>query len=465
MITPLDSRVMDANAEALGVSVEYLMGNAGKAVADFLISEYPGKRIAIFCGHGNNGGDGFAAACVLPKDSTQIVCITSLEKIKSPVVKGYLERSGITPIQFSPDLGGFDILVDCGLGTGLSGKLRPEYAAYVEFVNRFNGPVVAVDVPTGSGTDISVKADITIALHEVKTGMNEENCGRIVVKDIDMPEKAYKETGPGDMLRYPVPDADSHKGASGHLLVIGGGPYFGAPAMAALAALRTGVDLVTVAAPESVFQEIANFCPVLMIERLPGDRLRMDHLHTLLETSKRCTAVLIGPGTGKDPETVKTINAFIGSCDKPTVIDADGISALGADFKAPRSNIILTPHHGEFKRIGGEGDDAESRARTMGCTILLKGRTDIISNGERTRANNTGCAAMTGAGTGDVLAGIVAGLLAKGMDTFDAACLGAFISGKAGEYAFENESYGLIATDVIYNIPAVISDGLKGRLR
>ncbi len=460
MITPLDSRVMDANAEALGVSVKELMGNAGKAVADFLIQTYPDARFAFFCGHGNNGGDGFAAACLLPPGKVKVFCITSPEKIKSQTVRYYLEKMGKEPVQADYTDRDFDVLVDCGLGTGLSGKLRPEYAKFVGFANSFGGPVVSVDIPTGSGTDISVEADITVTMHEVKTGMTEENCGKIVVKDIGMPEKAYAETGPGDMLRYPIPAADSHKGSSGHLLIIGGGPYFGAPAMAAMAALRTGTDLVTVAAPESVFHEIASVSPVIMMDRLSGDRLTLKHVPDLLKRAERCSAVLIGPGLGRDEETARAVLEFVSTCDKPTVIDADGISAMG-EFKTARSNIILTPHRAEFERIGG--GDVRERAKCIGCTILLKGMTDVISDGDRVKTNSTGCAAMTGAGTGDVLAGIVAGLLAKGMEVFDAACLGAYISGKAGEAAFGRKSYGLIATDVIEAVPDVLAEGLRGR--
>lgn len=464
MITALDSRVMDANAEALGVSVEKLMGNAGKVIADFLISNYPDKRIAFCCGHGNNGGDGFAAACHVP--DSRIYLITDYSKIKSKTVIDYLEKSRIEDQPFSECDFDFDILVDCGLGTGLSGKLRPEYADYVSKVNSFKGTIISVDVPTGFGTDSQVMPDITIVMHELKEGMHEENCGKIIVADIDMPAKAYLETGPGDMLRYPVPKADSHKGNNGSLLIIGGGPYFGAPALAAMAALRAGVDLVTVAAPESVFHEIATTNPTLMIQKLSGDRLEPNHIPILEELSAKNNAVLIGPGLGKDPATVETVRTFVSKCTKPIVIDADGLNALGESFKTDNPNTILTPHHKEFERISGKTTDisgVQELATDIGCTILLKGKTDIICNQSKTKENHTGCAGMTGAGTGDVLAGIVAGLLSKKMNVFDSACLGAYISGKAGEYAFEKKSYGMIATDIVDEIPTVLKNGLKSR--
>ena len=145
------------------------------------------------------------------------------------------------------------------------------------------------------------------------------------------------------------------------------------------------------------------------------------------------------------------------------VIDADGLNALGKKYKAPHRYVILTPHHKEYERIGGKEDDVYIRANVIGCTILLKGPTDLISDGKRLMSNKTGCAAMTGAGTGDVLAGITAGLLSKGMEPYDAACLAAYISGKAGEKAFEKRSYGLIATDVADCISDVLLEHLNGR--
>ncbi len=465
MITPLDSRVMDANAMVLGVSTETLMGNAGKGIADYLAHHFSSQRIGIVCGHGNNGGDGYATAGHL-SGNVSVYTIDPLDSIRSEPVLYYLKKCEKKVSPFEECTFDFDVLVDCGLGTGISGSLRPAYREYVEKVNRFGGTVVSVDVPTGLGTDTTVLPDVTLTMHDIKTGMNDSNCGEIVVLDIDMPENAYHMTGPGDMLRYPVPSPDSHKGKNGRLLIVGGGPYFGAPAMAAMAALRVGTDLVTVAAPDSVYHEIACVNPTIMIQGLRGDHLCNDHLLDLLALSERNDAVLIGPGLGIDPETVKTVNTFIALCKKPMVIDADGINALPSTFTA-KIQTVLTPHAMEFARLTGLRSKNEETVRSVAemrkCSIVLKGRTDIISDGKTTRLNNTGCAGMTGAGTGDVLAGIIAGLLSKGLSAFDAGCLGAYISGKAGEKAFDERSYGMIATDVIDSIPLVLKEGLNGR--
>ena len=455
---------MDANAAALGISVETLMGNAGKGIAGYLALHFPAQKIGIICGHGNNGGDGYAAACSL--SNVSVYTIDPIDSIRSEPVLHYLKECKKNVIPFEECTFDFDVLVDCGLGTGISGSLKPAYREYVEKVNRFGGTVVSVDVPTGLGTDTAVLPDITLTMHDVKTGMNDSNCGEIVVLDIDMPENAYRMTGPGDMLRYPIPSPDSHKGKNGRLLVIGGGPYFGAPAMAAMGALRVGTDLVTVAAPDSVYHEIACVNPTIMIQGLRGDHLCNDHLLDLLALSERNDAVLIGPGLGIDPDTIKTVNSFISLCKKPMVIDADGINALPNTFIA-KTQTVLTPHAMELARLTGQKSADESVVRSeaekRNCAILLKGRTDIISDGKRTRLNGTGCAGMTGAGTGDVLSGIVAGLLSKGLSAFDAGCLGAYISGKAGEKAFDRLSYGMIATDVIDSVPLVLKEGLNGR--
>ena len=463
MISNLDAKVMDANAEALGISVEALMGNAGKAVADYLIENYHGKRFAFVCGHGNNGGDGFAAAGQMKEENVRIFLIDPVEKIRSPVVKGYLDKSGIKPEPLPHSFSDVDVLVDCGLGTGQNGDLRGAYADFVFQSDGFDGVKISVDMPTGFGSRIRFCPDITLTLHDVKQFMERKNCGNIVVLNIGMPEEASDQTGPGDFLRYPIPEKDSHKGRNGELLIIGGGPYFGAPALAAMAALRIGTDLVTVAVPESVYHEVACTNPTLMVHKVSGDHFKMSHFEELSDLAVRCGCVLIRPGIGTDPETVEFVKAFAKECSVPMVVDADGLNALGKKYKAPHRYVILTPHHKEYERIGGKEDDVYIRANVIGCTILLKGPTDLISDGKRLMSNKTGCAAMTGAGTGDVLAGITAGLLSKGMEPYDSACLAAYISGKAGEKAFEKKSYGLIATDVVDCISDVLVEHLNGR--
>jgi yjeF C-terminal region, hydroxyethylthiazole kinase-related/yjeF N-terminal region len=464
-ISALDSRILDINSAALGVPVSILMNNAGAAIADLLNSRFPNKRIAFVCGNGNNGGDGITAAGMMDPKKVSLFFLKPESSIRSDHIKNLLSALLCTKRTFSDfEKNEFDVLVDCALGTGISGEVRDPYDSFIRTANEFAGPVVSVDVPSGLGTDLSVMPDITITFHAAKEGMNENNSGEIIVADIGIPEKAEKQVGPGEMLKYPLPKDESHKGDNGRLLIIGGGPYFGAPAMASLAAMRIGTDIVRIAAPESCCHAISCVSPVLMITELKGDELSPDQIPMLLELTEVHDAVLIGPGLGLSNATKTAVCEFVSKCKIPMVIDADGLTALdGSSFY--NRNVVLTPHKKEFVRLGGVLNENMERSvsdlsNRLNATILLKGKIDIIAFDKKIRTNITGTPGMTSAGTGDVLSGVVAGLLSKGMDPFDAACLGAYISGKAGEMGFEEHSYGLIATDVISNISKVLKEGL-----
>ena len=450
---------MDMNAAALGVPVRDLMLNAGVAVARFVQNSYPGARVRVFCGHGNNGGDGLAAASLV--DEFKISMVDGSD-MRSDASREFAETVEDRMEPFTGIESDFDVLVDAGLGIGVSGTLRPEWRRYVDFCNNFEGTIVSVDVPTGFGTDAQVVPDVTVTMVDVKEGMTEESCGEIVTADIDMPLDATLCTGPGDVLRYPVPSPGAHKGDSGRLLVIGGGPYLGAPALATLAAMRIGTDMVYTAVPSRVVGTVSTIAPESVVVELHDGVLDSSDVPVILETASKCDAVLIGPGLGTEDSTMKAVRKIVESVDVPTVIDADGITAVKGVHL--RDNIVVTPHYGEFKRLGGDGSepaDVIALAKTLGCTVLLKGRTDLISDGERICMNFTGCAGMTSAGTGDVLAGVTAGLLARGMNTFDAAKVASYITGLAGESVFKEKSYGLRASDVAEQIAVELRDALR----
>ena len=460
MITAMDSRVMDANAEALGVPVATLMDNAGKAVADLLEEQFPDKHILFVCGPGNNGGDGFAAALRMNPKRVEVALLKKPSSIHTDVAR---ERYSLLecPIrEYSSDiLREFDVIVDCALGTGISGEVRDPYLTFINDANASGKTIVSVDVPSGIGTDTCIHPSCTVTFHDVKAGMDNDTCGNILVADIGIPEDAYRLVGPGDMQRFPKPRSDSHKGDNGRLMIIAGGPYYGAPAMASMAALRTGTDIVRLFTPSSVSKIVASYCPVLMITELPGNILDSEDVEDLLRASVDYDAVLIGPGLGTAPETILAVKEFVRKCRTPVIIDADALTAIkGMRLSA---SAVLTPHKGEFARLGGSGDDVESLAREVNAVVIRKGSEDIISDGMNKRVNKYGSAGMTGAGTGDVLAGIIGALLSKGMSAFDSACLGAYISGRAGEIAFDDLSYGMIATDIINRIPLVLKEGLR----
>ena len=452
MISPLDSRVLDANSESLGVEVDVLMANAGEALADVITDLYSGKRILFVCGTGNNGGDGYVAARLLEAD------VAFFKEPKTAPAMNAFRKLDNRPIQFDEKiLDEYDVIIDCVLGTGVSGKVREPYAGYIRAVNASKKTILSCDVPSGFGTEVAVKPNVTVTFHDVKEGMDEKNCGSIIVADIGIPPEAYEFVGAGDMIRYPVPDSNAHKGQNGRLLIIGGGPYTGAPSLAGMAALRVGTDLVHIATPESSFQTIASASPSFIVHRLPGDYLASESAEVLLDMCRNADAVLIGPGLGTDESTKKAVKEFVSRCNLPMVIDADGITAVAGSV--PKKNIIFTPHRGEYKTLAGD-KAPEKAASDLGCVIVLKGPEDVITDGTRTRKNRTGTPAMTVGGTGDVLAGTIAGLLAKGMSPFDAGCLGAYICGKAGEKSFDEFSYGLLATDIIDNIARILREEL-----
>jgi len=463
MMSLPESMILDRNCESLGIPVSTLMDNAGAALFDVVSKEFAGKKILIVCGTGNNGGDGFACAKRFGRRADVALLFPS-DKIKTDAAKRQFDLLRKRPMLFADvSVNEYDVIVDCALGTGVRAPLDEVYIKYSKVLKEFKGTIVSADVPTGFGTDDHLIPDITITFHDVKENMNEMNCGRIIVADIGIPDDASRVVGPGDMLRYPVPKKDSHKGDNGRLLVIGGGPYIGAPAMAAMAALRVGSDIVRIAAPRSSFDHIASMTPTFIMHRTSDDILTENDVPYLLELSDKVDAVLIGPGLGTDERTMTAVRKFMNACERPMTADADGITAISSLSRIP-DNVIITPHRKEFETFSGEcnGDRIAEISEERNVTILLKGSVDKIAQNKNIRLNRTGTPAMTVGGTGDVLSGIVAGLLSKGMNTFNAACLGAFICGSAGEKAFSEKSYGMIATDVIDMIPEVLKDHLKG---
>lgn len=455
MISVTDSRVLDANSESLGVSVSTLMDNAGSALSRFILERFPDKRTIFVCGTGNNGGDGFAAALRMPTETTTVALVKKSSQIRSDISREKYAILECDIIPYTPGcLDGFDVVVDCVLGTGGEGTIREPYRSCIQDINNSGKIVISADIPSGFGMDLCVVPDYTVTFHDIKTGMCQENCGSITICDIGIPDEASSIVGPGDLIRYPVPDRHSHKGRNGRLMIVGGGPYFGAPAMSALAALRVGTDCVRIYTPSSSAHIVASYSPVFMVTTLPGDHLTDESVQRIIDDSKDFDALLIGPGLGDSEDTQVAIRDILRNIRIPVVIDADAIRvADGMRFEIP---CILTPHHGEFGYISDGCGSPEPVASSMNAVILLKGAEDLITDGLDSRKNRTGNVGMTGAGTGDVLAGCVAGLLSKHMTPFDAACLGAYICGKAGDIAFDSMSYGLIATDIIDMIPKVL---------
>ncbi len=471
MLPYTEFRILDINAESLGVPTSQLMENAGRVVAK-VVSEHYGsrKRILVACGTGNNGGDGFVAARYLKRDNKVSVLLAHpAGEIKTAIAReAFLAVKDL--LVDNVKLADYDLIIDALLGTGLKGNLSEPYSGLIERINQSARPVVAVDVPSGLGTDIMVRPTITVTFHDMKEGMTKENSGEIVVMDIGIPSDAAKYIGPGEFVLYPLPSPDSHKGMNGRVLVVGGGPYTGAPALAGLGAYRIKVDLVRIATPTRSYLPVAGYSPNFIVHELTDDILTDKDVPRVMELIKRVDAVLIGPGLGNAEETLHAIREVVRACDKPLVIDADAITAVSEDRSVLIGKAgVITPHAGEFMTLSGEKLPADydmrrkpamDLAKALGFTILLKGRIDVVADGQRCKLNRTGNAGMSVGGTGDVLAGEVAGLLSRGVAPYDAARIAAYVNGAAGDLAYQTFGFSLLATDVIDCVPLVLKQQL-----
>ncbi|MFW6305003.1 MAG: NAD(P)H-hydrate epimerase, partial [Candidatus Saliniplasma sp.] len=308
--------VLDRNSEYRGVPPKRLMENAGKGLAEEIRERYPDKDIIFLCGTGNNGGDGYVAARYLGEwiglERVTVHLIKGPDGVRSKLAKENLDKLDCRIIEdIDRDRIEDRVVVDALLGTGLKGTIREPYRGVIQNINEFARDIVSVDVPSGLGADIQVEADLTVTFHDVKEGMEEENCGEIVIKDIGIPEEAESFTGPGELQLYPTPGSSSHKGDNGTLLIIGGGPYTGAPALSGFAAYRTGVDLVHLAVPSSIRNVVAGYSPSFIVHPLEGEKVAEEHVDELLELSHNVDAVLLGPGLGNDDSTMEACREFI----------------------------------------------------------------------------------------------------------------------------------------------------------
>jgi len=368
--------------------------------------------------------------------------------------------------------------VDAVFGTGIKGKIKEPESTAIDLINRerkAGKTVIAIDIPSGldpdgGDFDKAVYADLTVTFHRMKAGLlteqAKEHTGTVKVAEIGVCADAERYVGPGDLQMLNKRKLEAHKGNAGRILVIGGGPYSGAPALAALAALKTGADLVTAAVPESIAEIVASYSPDLIVKKLSSNILCPEDLSVLPDLINSHDVVVMGMGLGKAAETLETVRKILPFCRK-LVLDADALSALsGTLFETLAGNceIIVTPHAGEFARLRGveTPEDAEAREKAVrefseenGVVTLLKGKTDIISDGKQTFLNRTGNPGMTVGGTGDVLAGITGAMFSRNPALLAAACA-AFINGAAGDLAFEKAGNALLATDVLESIPEII---------
>jgi hydroxyethylthiazole kinase-like uncharacterized protein yjeF len=490
-----EMRALEVNAEYFGITLLQLMENAGRNVSAEVASRFPKqKKIAIFCGLGGNGGDGFVAArhliamgykvvVVLAGKSTAVAHPAALQNLCALQALGEsIPFYEVTDSSTLPTVTA-DIVIDALLGTGTKGKIKPPIKQLVTYINAMDAFKIAVDTPTGIDSDTgevlgtAVKADVTVTFHKPKTGLEKakKHVGELIVAGIGLPAELESYAGPGDVSLVAIPRLPTaHKGDFGRLLVIGGNEVFsGAPALVALAALRTGVDLVYVAAPAKTATAISSMSPDLITIKLDGDHLNPSNIAALKPYVDIVDAVVLGPGAGLHAETKEFVKACVAAVEKAgkaLLLDADGLKAF-AEFKKPlKAPLVLTPHAGECALLtGGKLPEsiAEKIAEVQGTAaklhsvILLKGPVDVVCNGQRFKLNFTGNAGMTVGGTGDVLSGIVGAFLAQKADAFEAAVAGAFVNGAAGDLVADDIGHHMMATDIINWIPNVLTDPMS----
>lgn len=470
MITSEEMAVVDANAEALGVPRKQLMESSGNAVARVVreLSE-PGATVALVCGRGNNGGDAFVAARFLDDYETTVHLLGRAETITTEIARENWRALQTTEYDVREvrdstafDLGSPDVIVDALLGTGVRGEPREPVACAIAGINDASATVVAVDVPSGVDADtgdaagVSVDADHVVTFHDEKPGLDAVDA-TVSVADIGIPDAAERFVERGDLLRL-TRQADAHKGAFGRVIVVGGGPYTGAPALSAQSALRAGADLAYVACPESVAREIQGYSENLIVRPFGGEYLTPSNVDDLLEQTAEMDCVVFGPGLGDRATTLTAVYEFLTEFDGLAVVDADALQVV--PDVATEATLVCTPHQGELQAMGGETSDdwreraelVESFAAELGHTILVKGAYDVVSDGETTRVNRTGNPGMTVGGTGDVLAGAVAALACQ-LESLSAAAIGAYVNGRAGDLIADEIGYGLVATDLPDRLP------------
>ncbi|CAA9515364.1 MAG: NAD(P)H-hydrate epimerase / ADP-dependent (S)-NAD(P)H-hydrate dehydratase [uncultured Solirubrobacteraceae bacterium] len=486
-------RAVDSWAiEQRGIPALVLMDRAGEALARVTAEVVPDGRLAVLCGKGNNGGDGLVAARVLRGAGREVdVLLVGSAGDLSADASAQLQRlPGPPPVAFDPELlrpaaGAIDAM----LGTGFSGSVRGATALAIEALDARGIPVVAADVPsgvdasTGRVTGVGVRAAATVAFHAAKLGLwihpGKALAGEVRVADIGIPTGSPHQAAGGLITDQALADlpsrtAASTKFTSGNVVVIGGSSGLtGAPAMAALAAQRAGAGYVTVAAAASLELAFAARLLEVMFAPLPEDdgHLGTRAVPVALERLKRAGAVVLGPGLGRAESTRAFARELAASIRAPLVVDADGLNALGTDYAEVlgerETTTILTPHAGELGRLlgvpsatidGARLDHAREAARLAGAIVVLKGDDTLVALPDgRVAVSAGGAPGLATAGTGDVLAGVIAALLARGATPGLAACAGVHAHVRAGRRAGDERGPDhVIASDVIRALPAAM---------
>ena len=486
-----------------------LMDHAGTSVVAAMEQTFgslAGKTVAVLCGKGHNGGDGFVVARLLTRKRArvQVLLMTRVADLAGDaktMYRRFVSTGGASAVHACPSsaklqtlLGTSDLIVDALLGTGLSAPITGPYRTAIDCINGAGRPVTAVDLPSGIHADTgmvlgaAVRASLTVTFALPKLGLyvgsGIDHAGTVRIADIGIPS-SYADavdsrisliTGNETRGLLPARLPSGHKGTYGHVGIIAGSVgKTGAAALAARAALRVGAGLVTIATPASVNDTLEAKLLEAMTVPMPETNertLAWSGLDLLVTFTKARSAVAIGPGLTTHPETVELIHALITRLEKPSILDADALNALAghpallAECKVP---LILTPHPGEMARLEEQATPqsvnadrigtASGFAQQRGVILILKGARTVVAhpNGQ-VAICPTGNPGMATAGTGDALTGIIVGLLAQGLNAWDAARAGTYLHGLAGDLAAASlGSAGMIAGDLIERIPHALT--------
>jgi len=511
LVTADEMREMDRlTIESFGLPGRVLMENAGRGAARVLMDTYPDIRdqsVAVVAGRGNNGGGGFVIARYLAGAGINVTVYLLSESLRltgdaaanfsllSPLnipVREIIDESDLA--QAKADMARHHVFVDAILGTGINAEVRGLFKSAIHYINERHRPVLSVDIPSGLNADTGapcgtcIRADHTVTFAFPKIGHvllpGALYTGELHVVDIGIPPHIVENVPPrhhlltkDDLRTLILPRPwDTHKGRTGHALVVAGSPgKTGAAALTSMAALRSGAGLVTLGIPERLNPILEILGPEVMTAQLmetatgAHTHLSFETIMTLL-TGKRCLA--LGPGMGTEPDTVRLVHQLVTQCPVPMVLDADGLNAVAENpeiLHHRKSEIILTPHPGEMARLADTTtkevqenriQTARSFAQKYQVHLVLKGARTLIAHPDgHIHVNPTGNPGMAAGGMGDVLTGIISGFLAQGYGPEASAQLGVFVHGLAADrVAAEKGSIGYIATDVMNALPPALAE-------
>ncbi len=486
LLTPKQMAKADRLALKYNISSLELMENAGKVVVEQIVADYSPCSVLILCGPGNNGGDGFVVARLLRAKGwkVEVALLSDVAHLKGDA-KINAQRFNGEIKQFDDKLlKNADLIIDAIFGAGLSRNIEGKFAKAIDAANKSNKPIIAIDIPsgidgaTGEVRAIAIRANKTISFFHAKPGHyllpGREYCGQLVIKNIGIDERILQEievncfVNNDNLWHLPKRKLNSHKYDFGHALIVSGDELHGGAArLAAKAALRVGAGLVSLVGERAALLVHATQLSSIMLKEIKNS----EDFSELLK-DKRFNACIIGPALGISEKNKELILSALNSNAK-ILLDADGLSNFANNpdelfiliKQRAKDSVILTPHEGEFNRIfpnitGDKLSRAKMAAKESGAIIVLKGADTIIASPDDFAAININAPAnLATAGSGDVLAGIIGGLLAQKMPSLKAALAGTYIHGELGNIF---NSSGLIADDLIDLLPKALTKLTKG---